>query len=116
MLSPTQLRDLAIEALEDVKGQNIKSLDVTELTTITDYMIICSATSSRHLQALAHNVVKEAKEKGARPYNNDYQNQPEWALVDLGDVIVHIMLPETRDYYALEKLWSAPPIDDTQDS
>ncbi|PIQ44286.1 MAG: ribosome silencing factor [Gammaproteobacteria bacterium CG11_big_fil_rev_8_21_14_0_20_46_22] len=105
MLTPEKLCDIATLALEDVKAKDIKVLNVQGLTSIADYMIICSATSSRQLQALANNVAKEAKAQGARPFNRNFTDQNEWALVDLGDVIVHVMLPETREYYALEKLW-----------
>lgn len=100
------LRDLTIKALEDVKGTEIKVLNVSELTTLTDYMVICTATSSRQLQALAKNVVSEARAEGMRPYNRNFEKANDWALIDFGDVIVHIMLEEARSYYALEKLWS----------
>lgn len=105
MLASDSLCAVVIAALEDVKGTDIKPIDVRELTSITDYMVICTGSSSRQLRALADNVVKQAKANGVRPYNRNHEKQDEWALVDLGDVIVHIMLAETREYYALEKLW-----------
>ena len=105
-MDSTQLKDLALLALEDLKGQDILALDVTKLTSIADYMIICSARSNRHLHALVNNVIQEGKKQGIRPYKGHCDTSNEWALVDLGDVIVHVMLPSVRDYYALEKLWS----------
>ncbi|MBI5450939.1 MAG: ribosome silencing factor [Gammaproteobacteria bacterium] len=100
-----QMRDLAVAALEDVKGRDLAVLDVRGMTSITDYMIIASATSSRHLKALADSVLDKAQQHQLRPLGCEGENGGEWALIDLGDVIVHVMTPEIRDFYQLEKLW-----------
>ncbi len=109
-----QLKQLAIEALEDLKGVDVQVLDVREKTSITDYMLIVSANSSRHLKAMADSVVEKAKAQGFQPLGVEGENSAEWALVDLGDVVVHVMTPEIRDFYQLEKLWGgdAPPVAD----
>lgn len=101
-----QLVDLVVEALEDVKAVDVRVVDVRGKTTITDVMVIASGTADRHVKALADNVVIKAKEAGVQPLGIEGQNSRDWMLVDLNDVVVHIMLPEVRDFYNLEKLWS----------
>jgi len=104
-LNPEELRDLAVNALEDLKGIDIVTLDVRSLTTIADYMIICTGRSSRQVKALAENVAVKAKEKKASFVRTEGDSESEWVLVDLGDVIVHVMLPSARTFYSLEDLW-----------
>lgn len=101
-----QLKQLVIEALEELKAKDVRTLDVHELSSFTDRMVVASGTSSRHVAALADNVVRRAKENGVRPLGTEGERAAEWILVDLGDVVVHVMQPEIRDFYNLEKLWS----------
>ncbi|MGH8539083.1 MAG: ribosome silencing factor [Stenotrophobium sp.] len=105
------LAKLAVAALEDVKGQEIKVLDVMKLTTITDTMIICTGTSSRHVKSLADSVIKSAKESGNRPSGIEGLDMGEWVLVDLGSVVVHVMQAQARAFYQLEKLWDVAPVE-----
>ena len=100
------LRDLVMTALDDVKGVDVKALDVRGKTAITDFMVIATGTSGRHVKALADNVLKDAREAGMKPLGVEGERSGEWILLDLNDVVVHIMLREVRDFYNLEKLWS----------
>lgn len=100
---------LAVKSLEDLKGLDIKTLDVRKLTTVTDWMIICTGTSNRHVKSLAQNVIDQAKLAGERPRGIEGLEKGEWALVDLGGVVVHVMQVQARAFYQLEKLWDAPP-------
>jgi ribosome-associated protein len=99
------LTDVARSALEDLKAVDLKILDVRGLTTITDVMMICTGTSNRHVVSLARNVFDMAKEAGHQPLGIEGLDEGEWALVDLGDVVVHVMQTQTRAFYQLEKLW-----------
>lgn len=103
------LESIIIDALEDIKAQNIAILDVRELTGIMDKMVVASGTSTRQVKALADNVVARAKQAGYRPIGVEGEDTAEWILVDFGDIIVHLMLPATRAFYDLEKLWSFRP-------
>ncbi len=105
--------DLAVAAVEDIKAQNVVLLDVRNLTTITDHMLICSGTSGRHVKSIADAVVRAAKEANAKPSIEGLQ-EAEWVLVDLGSVVVHIMQAQARAFYQLEKLWSLAEPDDLQ--
>jgi len=99
------LVQLAVAALEDLKGQDITTIDVQGKTSVTDYMIIASGSSSRHVKSLAENVLEKAKEQGVRPLGSEGLDGGEWALLDLGDVVVHVMQVPTRQFYDLERLW-----------
>ena len=107
-----RLKKLVIDALEDLKAQDIKVLDVRGLSNITDLMIVASGTSDRQVRAIAYHVVDKAKKKGLPPLGMEGEQIGEWALVDLGDAVVHIMLPQTRDFYNLEKLWGDAAIEE----
>ena len=100
-----QLVKLVISALEDVKAKDIVTIDVRGKTSITDFMIIASGGSARQVKALAENVIEKAKEKGVRPVGSEGLDGGEWALIDLNDVVVHVMQVETREHYDLERLW-----------
>ncbi len=100
-----QLKDVVVAALEEIKAKDIMVLDVHKLTSITDIMVIASGTSSRQVKALADNVMEKAKAAGYRTLSVEGEREGEWILVDLADVVVHVMLPTTRDFYQLEKLW-----------
>jgi ribosome-associated protein len=106
-----RLQALVIDALEDLKGVDIKVLDVTGMTSITDRMVVVSGTSTRHVKSLAEHVVLKAKEAGNPPLGVEGEQTAEWVLIDLGDVVVHVMLPMVRAFYALEKLWSVGSAD-----
>lgn len=96
---------LAIDALEDIKAQDIITIDVRGKTSITDFMVIASGTSSRHVKSLVDNVLEKVKEQGVRPLGSEGLDTGEWALLDLGEVVVHVMLPTARQFYDLERLW-----------
>jgi ribosome-associated protein len=100
-----ELTALVLAALEDLKGFDIKVLDVRELTPITDTMVICTGTSNRHVKSLAQNVLEKAKQRGIKPIGAEGLNEGEWVLVDLNGVLVHVMQAQTRLFYQLEKLW-----------
>ena len=111
-----ELADLVVDALEDIKAQDIVRLDVSEMTTVTDCMIVASGTSNRHVSALVDNVSQMAKEAGHRPIGVEGESGGEWVLLDLQDVLVHVMLPKVREFYNLEKLWSIRPSGEAAES
>ena len=106
------LRQLILTAIEDMKGEDVLELDVKGKTSVTDKLIIVSGTSSRHVKSIASNVAVEAKRNGSKPLGVEGETQGEWVLVDLGDIVVHVMQPHVRQFYDLEKLWS---FDDSAD-
>lgn len=101
-----RLLKTVLAALQDMKAVDVRVIDVREQTSITDIMIIASGTSTRHVKAIADNVELEAKKIGVRAMGVEGDKGAEWILVDLIDVVVHVMMPEVREFYALEKLWS----------
>jgi len=106
MLTAEEKTRAVVAALEDVKAQNINVIDTSRLSSMFERMIIASAQSTRQTKALADNVVVKLKERGQKIYGLEGEDNGEWILVDLGEVLVHIMQPAIRDYYNLEELWS----------
>ena len=104
-MSEMAVKTLALNALEDLKAEDIEVMDVKEKTSITDWIIVASGTSSRHVKSIANNVVMEAKKAGVPPFGVEGEDAGEWVLVDLGDAIVHVMQKEVRAFYDLESLW-----------
>ncbi len=94
-----------IDALEEIKGIDIRTLDVTDKTSVTDRMVIVTGNTSRQVKALAQNLIEKAKLAGYPPVGTEGEEHGEWVLVDLGDVVVHVMQPDVRAFYNLEKLW-----------
>jgi len=101
-----RLLEMTIHALEDMKAVDIRVLDVRDQTSITDLMVIASGTSTRQLKSIADHVAAEAKKLGVHTPGVEGDKGAEWILIDLIDIVVHVMMPETRNFYALEKLWS----------
>lgn len=103
-------------ALDDMKGADVSVLDVRHLTSVTDTMVVVSGRSDRHVRSLADSVVQKAKAAGYRPLGVEGQASGEWVLVDLGDVVVHVMLPRAREFYNLEKLWDMSAREEAADA
>ncbi|HYE35630.1 ribosome silencing factor [Methylocaldum sp.] len=106
-MTTDQLLQIVLLALDDGKGKDIKVIDIRKKTGIADFMVIASGTSERHVKSLAGHVVEEAKNNEVQPLGVEGQGVGEWVLVDLGDVIVHVMKPQTREFYQLEKFWQS---------
>lgn len=104
-----ELTELVLAALDDMKGVDLRVFDVSAVTPITDRMIIATGRSDRHVKSLAQGVVVGAKAAGHTPRGIEGERQGDWVLVDLGDVVVHVMQAQTRALYQLEKLWDVPP-------
>ena len=99
------LKTVVLDALDDMKALEVKFLDVRGLTDIADFMVIASGTSDRHVRSVAQRVVEKAKEAGFRPHGVEGQQDGDWVLIDLNEIIIHVMLPRVREFYGLEKLW-----------
>ena len=106
------LTDLIVDTLDDGKAKDIVRLDVRDMTSVTDYMVVASGTSNRHVKALVDNVAEKAKAAGHRPIGIEGAEGGEWVLLDLQDSLLHVMLPKVREFYNLEKLWSISPSGD----
>ena len=100
------LVDFVTESLEDMKAEEIIILPVSTMTTITDFMIICTGNSNQHVKSIAERLIQNAKQAGIEILSSEGKDTSDWVLVDFGDAIVHVMQPEARQYYELEKLWS----------
>jgi ribosome-associated protein len=104
-MHPDSIRDAAIDALEDIKAKDIVVMDVRKMTALFDYVVVASAESTRQARALVSHLQEKLKAQGANVYGVEGEGAGEWVLVDLGDVIVHVMQPAVRAYYNLEQLW-----------
>ena len=104
-LSAQQLHQLVLTTLEDLKALDIKSVDVTGLNPLTDHLVVASGSSTRHVKSMADKLVQVAKANGIQPLGVEGEREAQWVLVDLNDVIVHLMLPQARAFYNIEKLW-----------
>jgi ribosome-associated protein len=113
LLQNQQLIDFVVDKIEDMKGRDIQNLDVSQLSNVTDTMIICSGNSKRHVKSIADNVVNEAKLVELEVIGIEGMDESEWVLVDLGDVVLHVMQDSARDFYQLEKLW-APALSESK--
>ncbi len=105
-LNENDVKELVIDALDDLKAFDVVCIDVGEKTQITDFMIVASGTSNRHVKSIAANVVSEAKEEGLELIGIEGLDQGEWVLIDLNAVIVHVMQPQVREFYDIESLWN----------
>ncbi len=108
-MSSEVLRDQVVDVLEDGKGRDIVCLNVMDITDITDFMVIVSGTSNRHVKALVDQVAESTKAAGCPPRGVEGRETYEWVLIDLGDVLVHVMQVQTRSFYDLERLWDELP-------
>lgn len=104
-MNSEEILQLVLSTLEDVKAQSVVSIDVRTVTDITDYMVIASGTSSRHVKSVADRVASTLRDAGSKPLGREGEEQGEWVLVDFSDVILHVMQPAIREHYQLEKLW-----------
>ena len=106
MMKPSQVAKLAIQALDSKKGVDIKLLKTTDVTTLADYFIICTATSTTHIKTLSDEVERILKENGEMPMRREGHRKGDWLLLDYSCVIVHVFMKEAREFYTLERLWS----------
>jgi len=104
-MKPEQIKDQVVDALEDIKGVDIRIIDITDISDFADFMVVVSGTSDTHVKALARSASDSLRKQGIIPLNEDGADVGEWVLVDFGDVVLHVMRPEVREYYDLEKLW-----------
>jgi ribosome-associated protein len=101
------MEGIVTAALEDMKAVNVKVMDVRGLTDIADVMVVASGNSDRHVRSIADRVIEKAKESGVRPLGVEGAREGEWVLVDLHDIVVHVMLPRVREFYSLERMWES---------
>lgn len=106
-----ELKQVVVDALENLKADNICVLNVRDRTSVTDYMVIASGTSTRHVKSLADNVLSDVKEKGGKSVGVEGATASDWILVDLGEVVLHVMMPAARSFYDLERFWQEEAAD-----
>lgn len=104
-----KLQKIVVAALEDVKGKDIEVINTSKLTSMFDYVVIATGDSNRQVKALARNVFEKVREAGAEVISVEGEEGGEWVLVDIGDIVVHVMQPSVRQYYNLEELWQVTP-------
>ena len=104
-MNSSHILEAIIEAIGNAKGLNISVLDVRDLTDISDHMVIVTGSSNRHVKSIMNTVVRELRESGHKPIGMEGEQHAQWVLLDYGDVLVHIMITETREFYNLERLW-----------
>jgi ribosome-associated protein len=104
-LNQQEFIDFIVDKVDDMKARNITVIDVTGKSSVTDTLIVCSGTSKRHVSAIAENVIVECKQADRPPLSVEGKAEGEWVLVDLGELVLHVMQEETREFYQLEKLW-----------
>ncbi|RTE87454.1 MULTISPECIES: ribosome silencing factor [Gammaproteobacteria] len=107
-MQATALRDFVVDKAEDIKARDIQIIDISDKTDVTDFLVICSGNSKTHVKSIANHIATEAKHAGNAPLGLEGEDESEWVLVDLGDVVVHVMQDSARDFYQLEKLWGHP--------
>ncbi|CAA6802487.1 MAG: Ribosomal silencing factor RsfS [uncultured Thiotrichaceae bacterium] len=112
-MEKVSLLKMVQESLDDMKAQDVRILDVSDKSTITETIIIATGTSSRHVKAVANRVVMDAKHNGHPPLGIEGEQGSDWVLVDLDEIVLHVMIQQTRDFYNLEKLWSTQPVDES---
>lgn len=105
-MQPNELVTFIQEKIDDLKGRDTVVLDLKNKSSVTDFMVICSGTSNRHTRSIAEHIATEIKKTGLQPLGIEGGSSGEWVLLDLGDVVVHVMLEDSRNYYQLEKLWA----------
>lgn len=108
-MQTNDMKKVVLNALDELKADNVSVIDVSDRTSVTDCMVIASGTSSRHVKSLADNVISEVKEHGGRPLGIEGADSSDWVLVDLGELVVHVMMPATRTFYDLERFWLDDP-------
>ena len=106
-MQPNEMKQIVLDALDELKAIDVVVLNVSDLTYVTDFMVVCSGRASRHVKSIADNVVVKLKQAGVSPVKIERDSKGEWILVDAGDVVVHVMMPQTRAFYQIEKLWEA---------
>jgi len=111
-----ELTQIVIEALDDLKAVDVRVIDVRGKSSVTDVMVVATGTSTRHVKSLADNVVDKIKKNGGKPLGIEGEDVGEWVLVDLADVVVHVLQAEMRDFYQLEKLWETEPANRSKSS
>ena len=109
------INTLILEALEDLKARDVAEVDVRDKSDVMDTMIIATGTSNRHIRSMAVHVIEESKKANMAPLGSEGLEGSDWVLVDYGDTVLHVMLPEAREFYDLEKLWSVSPANRTED-